>query len=97
MRVRELCEAEKYLQMDMTDGSGAAIAIQYFVALRRETPDKPVSMVADEALTADVTAFEVEEDEASPPAGKPVTNVTGTTQDPVNLPTSGRQPSVRSA
>ena len=38
MRVRELCEAEKYLQMDMTDGHGAAIAIQYFVALRREDP-----------------------------------------------------------
>jgi hypothetical protein len=67
IRVGELCEAEKALQLNMADGSGAAIAVSLFVALRRENKTKPAAMVADEVMRADVSSFE-EADEESPPA-----------------------------
>ena len=68
MRVHELCEAEKALGVNMTEGTGAAIAIQLFVAMRREDKVKPAHALADDVMRADVTSFaEVEEDEEEGP------------------------------
>lgn len=98
MRIREMCEAEQYLNMDMESGFGAKIAVCLFVAMRRddEHAAKPPRLLADEVLDTDLTAldFEDTEDEADPPAETVTPNRTG---DPASLPTSGRQLSVPSA
>lgn len=96
IRVRELCEAEKALQVNMSDGTGAAVAIQLFVALRREDKNKPAGVLADEVMSADITTFEEVEDE-SPPAEEPAASDGAGTTDQGSPPISGRQLSVRSA
>lgn len=67
IRVGELCEAEKALGVNMSDGSGAAIAVTLFVGLRREDKQKPAGALADEVMRADVTTI-AEADDAGPPA-----------------------------
>jgi hypothetical protein len=98
IRVGELCEAEKALGLNMADGSGAAIAVSLFVAMRREDKKnenpKPLALLADDVMAADVTTFE-EADDESPPVVVPATNGAG--NDPVSLPTSGTRRSVPTA
>jgi hypothetical protein len=99
IRVGELCEAEKALGLNMADGSGASIAVSLFVAMRREDRNsenpKPLAMLADEVMAADVTTFE-EADDESPPAEAPAANGAGKA-DPVLLPTSGTRRSASTA
>lgn len=101
MRVREICEAEQYLNMDMEKGLGAKLAVCLFVAMRRDEKHaaKPPRMLADEVLDTDMTTLDFEdtedtEDEADPPAETAAKNGAGGRE---SLPTSGRQLSVPSA
>lgn len=97
MRVHELCEAEKALQMNMGDGTGAAIAIQLYVSMRRLDKDKPIHLLADEVMKADITTFE-EVEEGSPPAEAANAAANGKTEaGPESLLTSGPRRSVPSA
>lgn len=97
IRVGELCEAEKALGLNMADGSGAAVAVQLYVAMRRQDKQKPIHVLADEVMRADLTSFE-EVEEESPPAEAADAAANGTTDSgPESQPTSGRQLSVPSA
>jgi hypothetical protein len=67
MRVREVCEAEKTLGLDMSEsGIGGKTAVALFIAMRRADPAKPVPVIAEEVLSADMTTFEEIEDELPP-------------------------------
>lgn len=94
IRVGELCEAEKALQVNMADGSGAAIAVTLFVGLRREDKQKPVHLIADEVMRADVTT--IQEGDAGPPADG-ADEAEKSEQAPGTPLTSGRPLSARSA
>lgn len=97
MRVREVCEAEKFLGMDMSEGFGAKIAVALFVAMRRHEPNKPAGLIAKEALSVDIEQLgEDEEVEAVPPADEPADEA-GNGQVPESLLTTGPPPSVPSA
>lgn len=89
IRVGELCEAEKALQINMADGSGAAIAVTLFVALRRDDPKKPAHLIADEVMRADVSTFEEAEDESPPDEAADAADNGTEPHTPVSLPTSG--------
>lgn len=97
IRVGELCEAEKALGLNMADGTGAAVAIQLYVAMRRQDKQKPTHVLADEVMRADITSFE-EVEEESPPAGAADAAANGKKDsDPENQLTSGVPLSARSA
>jgi hypothetical protein len=88
MRIREICEAEKALGMDLGEtGLGGKMAVSLFVAIRRVNPDKHPVEIADEVLAVSFEDLEtIEEDDESPPAegGDGVREPV-----PVNPPTSG--------
>lgn len=103
MRVGEICEAEKALNLDMDQGSGAKIAIALFVAMRREDRknenQKPLALLADDVMNVDMTMVEAEEeeeegDERRPPDETVALNGIG---DRESLRTSGPQPLGKSA
>ena len=97
IRVSELCEAEKALKMNMSEGMGAAIAIQLYVAMRRKDPNKLAGVLADEVLSADVTTFEEVEEESPPAEAADAANNGKNEADLESLPTSGTRPSVPTA
>lgn len=96
LRVGEICEAEKYLQLDMDSGSGAKIAVALYVAKKRDEPAMFPGAVAEWVMNVDMTSVDTleEEDEESPPAGTVAKNGSG---DRESLLTSGPQPLGKSA
>ena len=97
IRVGELCQAEKLLQVNMGDGSGAAIAVTLFVGFRREDKTTSAALLADQVMRADVSTFEeVEED--GPPAEAPAAEENGAGKTGLENPlTSGPRPLAPSA
>lgn len=92
MRVGEVCEAEKALNVSADGGFGARTAVMLFIAMRKEDPEKPIRLLADEVMRADIgTVEEVEEE--SPPAE--MGDDEEESPAPVNLPTSGHPLSVQ--
>jgi len=88
IRVGEMCEAEKALGLSLEEvGAAGKTAIMLFIAMRRDAPGQPVSVLASEVMNIDLGAMEVEDD---PPAEAPEGG-----QE--NQPTTGLQPSAPSA
>lgn len=92
LRIRESCEAEKHLGMSIEDGFTARIAVMLFAALRKEEPDKPPYLIAEEVMNADLGSLE-EVEEARPPEVAPE----GAETQSENHPTTGPLRSVQSA
>ena len=107
-RVREVCEAEKALQMNAAEGVGAAIAVKMFAAIRQVEPDRPAFQIADMVLNSELDDDMIlddeeeaeQEEEASPPAEAPAEEEKAggeTEPDHESQPTSGPLRSVAQA
>lgn len=73
LTIGEICEAEKYLRMDMDSGTGPKIAVALYVAKKRAEPNMFPGALAAWVLAVDMTTLETPEDDASPPAGNGAT------------------------
>lgn len=68
IRVREMCEAEKALEINADEtGMAGKMALAFYVALRRKDPERSPALIADEVLDVDMSAIEEVEDEAVDP------------------------------
>lgn len=72
-KVGEIVEAEQALGFSMDTGSGAQIAVMLFIGQSRENKQngnhKTLDWIAGEVMKADITDFEVEDDESPPDGG----------------------------
>jgi len=94
MRVREVCEAEQALGVNLGEtGLSGQLAVQLFVALRREDPEKSPGLLADEVWATEMESIgEADEEvEADPPAEAPggEDDRENPEEDPENQQTSG--------
>lgn len=65
LTIGEIVEAEKYLRVNMNDGSGAALAVMLFPAIKKLHPEWTPDRIAAEVMQADITKVEETPD---PPA-----------------------------
>lgn len=84
--VRELTEAENATGLEMAS-RGGVFAIQLFVSLRRDNPEKAAGAIADDVLSAKyIPTLDSLEDDDSPLGA-------AESEDPEDPPTSGHPPS----
>lgn len=62
LTIGEIVEAEKYLRVNMNDGSGAALAVMLFPAIKKLHPEWTLDRIATEVMAADITNVEETED-----------------------------------
>jgi hypothetical protein len=86
--LRQTHEGEKALGIGLNDSDSARLMVLLFVGLRRENPDKPATMIADEIMDYDLFELgDVEEDET--PFGPQRKNGSDPeSQQPTGLPPS---------
>lgn len=68
LTIGEIVEAEKALNLNMNDGSGAALAVMLYPAIKGLHPEWTPDRVAREVMAADITKVE-ETDEVPPVNG----------------------------
>jgi hypothetical protein len=89
IRVREMAEAEKALQLNAEEtGMAGKLALTLYIALRRQDPERSPGLIADEVLDANMSTMEDVEEEEGPLASSPGDPPPGL----ASLPTSGRPP-----
>jgi hypothetical protein len=61
--LRQVHEGEKALGVGLTDSDSARLMVLLFVGLRREDPDKPAVLIADEIMDMDMFELDSTENE----------------------------------
>jgi hypothetical protein len=89
--LRQVYEGEQALGVGLTDSDSARLMVLLFVGLRREDPDKPAVILADEIMDYDL--FDLDSSEGDETPFGPQANG----QDLESLPPTGPLPSEVSA